>query len=356
MAFKPISEIGEFGLIERLAAIANPTLHNTPGIVEGIGDDCAVYRMGGTTVQVATTDLLVEEVHFDLLTTPMRHLGNKAIAVNVSDVCAMNALPEYALVSIAVPKNVPVEMVEQLYAGMAHAAQQYGVALAGGDTSSSRSGLVISVTMTGQAAEKQLAFRKGAQPGDCICVSGRLGGSAAGLRLLQRERAIMLEQLGRNEPYDKDVMAELRDYTEAIRCHLLPEARIDLVRFFHERQVTPSAMIDISDGLASDLRHICRQSGVGAHLEESRIPVLPEAREIAEELQADALDWALAGGEDYQLLFTLPKAQLETIEENRDISVIGEIRDKSEGLRLTDIFGMTIDLEESGGGYDHFGN
>lgn len=356
MAFKPISEIGEFGLIERLSAIAAPTLGNTPGIIEGIGDDCAVYRTGGPSIQVATTDLLVEHIHFDLLTTPMHHLGSKSISVNVSDVCAMNALPEYALVSIAVPRNMPVEMIEQLYNGMAHAASLYGLAIAGGDTSSSPSGLTISITMIGQTREERLAYRKGARPGDLVCVTGRLGGSAAGLKLLMRERDFMMEMLQNNEPYNKDVMTELKEYAEAIRCHLLPEARTDIVQFFHERGIVPSAMIDVSDGLAADLRHICRRSKVGAHLDESRIPVLPEARAVADEFQDDALGWALAGGEDYQLLFTLPKERYEAIADNRDISTIGEILPQEDGMQLTDIFGMTIDLEDSTGGFDHFGS
>ena len=355
MAFKPISEIGEFGLIERLSAIAAPTLKNTPALIEGIGDDCAVYRTGGPMVQVATTDLLVEQVHFDLLTTPMHHLGSKSISVNVSDVCAMNALPEYALISIAVPGNISVEMVEQLYAGMAHAASRYGLAIAGGDTSSSPAGLTISVTMTGKSSEERITFRKGARPGDMVCVSGTLGGSAAGLKLLMRERDIMLDLLRRNEPCDNSVIAELREYAEAIRCHLLPEARIDLVRFFHETGIVPTAMIDISDGLTADLRHICHRSGVGAHIDEGRIPILSDARTIADELQDDALTWALAGGEDYQLLFTLPKERHDEIAGNREISVIGEILPEEEGMLLTDIFGMTIDLDDSAGGFDHFG-
>lgn len=355
MAYKPISDIGEFGLIERLSAIAAPTLQNTPDMIEGIGDDCAVCRMDEGSVQVATTDLLVEHVHFDLLTTPMHHLGSKAISVNVSDVCAMNALPEYALVSIAVPRKMPVEMVEQLYTGMAHAASQYGLAIAGGDTSSSPSGLTISISMTGRTLENRLTYRKGARPGDLVCVSGTLGGSAAGLKLLMRERDFMIEMLQNNEPYNKELMTELQEYSDVIRCHLLPEARTDLVRFFHERGVVPTAMIDVSDGLTADLRHICQRSGVGAHLEEGKIPVLSGARTVADDLQDDAIAWALAGGEDYQLLFTLPREKYEEISDNRDISVIGEILPIEEGLLLTDIFGMTIDLEESKGGFDHFG-
>lgn len=354
MSFKPISEIGEFGLIERLSAIAAPTLQNTPGIIEGIGDDCAVYRTGEPMLQVATTDLLVELVHFDLLTTPMHHLGSKAISVNVSDICAMNAVPRYALVSIAIPASMSVESIEELYKGMSHAASRYGLALAGGDTSSSPSGLVISVSMTGETTQERITLRQGARPGDMICVTGSLGGSTAGLKVLMRERAVMIELLRNNEPYDKDVMAELSEYTEVIRCHLLPEARLDIVRFFNEREIVPTAMIDLSDGLTSDLRHLCRRSNVGAHIEEGRIPIMAGTRAIADELQDDALSWALSGGEDYQLLFTVPKEQYDDISANRDISVIGTIKPPEEGLQLTDIYGLTIDLESAGSGFDHF--
>jgi thiamine-monophosphate kinase len=354
MSFKPISEIGEFGLIERLSAIAAPSMKNTPGLVEGIGDDCSVYRTGGPVLQVATTDLLVEMVHFDLLTTPMHHLGSKAISVNVSDVCAMNAEPRYALVSIAVPRNVSVEMVEELYRGMAHAASRYRLAIAGGDTSSSPAGLTISVTMIGEASEERLTLRKGAMPGDLVCVTGTLGGSNAGLKVLLRERAMMMEQLRNNEPYNKDVMAELQEYTRAIRHHLLPEARLDTIQYFRDNNIVPTSMIDVSDGLTSDLGHICQRSGVGAHIEEGRIPVHPEARAIADEFQEDALTWALSGGEDYQLLFTVPKVRYDDISQNRDISIIGTITEPEEGLLLTDIYGMTIDLADSGQGFDHF--
>ena len=354
MSFKSISEIGEFGLIERLAAISAPTLRNVPELIEGIGDDCAIWRTGDATLQVATTDLLVEHVHFDLLTTPLHHLGSKAISVNVSDICAMNATPCYALISLAVPSSLPVEMIEELYRGMAHAASLYGVAIAGGDTSSSPSGLTISVSMTGQTTPEKVTLRKGAKPGDLICVTGTLGGSCAGLHLLQRERATMIEQLRNKEPYDKNVMAELQEYAEAIRCHLLPGARTDIIDFFDEEGIVPTSMIDISDGLVADLGHICRRSGVGAHIEESRIPVLSEARAIAEEFQQDVFDWALSGGEDYQLLFTLPKSEYDLVAAHRDITIIGTITEKEEGLLLTDIFGMTIDMAEMKRGFDHF--
>jgi thiamine-monophosphate kinase len=354
MSFRPIFEIGEFGLIERLAAITAHTLKQVPEVLEGIGDDCAVYSTGGNTLQVATADLLVEQVHFDLLTTPLHHLGSKAISVNVSDICAMNAVPRYALISIAVPSNLPAEMLEELYRGISHAASLYGVAIAGGDTSSSPNGLTISVSMTGETTSEQLTLRKGASPGDMICVTGTLGGSAAGLKVLMREKATMLEQLRNKEPYDKNVMAELKEYAEAIRHHLLPGARTDIVEFFAEERIVPTSMIDISDGLLSDLGHLCRRSGVGAHIEESRIPVLPEARAIAEEFQQDVFDWALTGGEDYQLLFTLPKLHYDQVAAHRDITVIGQIIEKEEGMLLTDIFGMSIDMAEMKPGFDHF--
>ncbi|TCD47997.1 thiamine-phosphate kinase [Chlorobium sp. N1] len=353
MAHKTTSDIGEFGLIERISAIVAPTLSASEGLVQGIGDDCAVWRPASGQVEVASTDLLIEQVHFDLLTTPARHLGSKAISVNASDICAMNALPRHALVSIAVPPSLPVEMIEQLYLGMAAAAREYGIAIAGGDTSSSRSGLVISVTVTGEAPEDSLTYRKGAQPGDLVCVTGTLGGSAAGLRVLTREKLIMMEHLENNETYSRNLMADLEEYSGAIQQHLLPLARLDIVDLLHERGASPSAMIDVSDGLGQDLRHICRASGTGALLQENRIPVNSTARLIADELQDDALAWAISGGEDYQLLFTMSKEEYEKISDLRDISVIGAVTPKEEGILLRDIYGITIDLEALPG-FDHF--
>lgn len=289
MPNKAILDIGESGIIERLAKIVEPTLAQSPALLNGIGDDCAVYTLSETTVQVATTDLLAEQVHFDLLTTPLGHLGSKCISVNVSDICAMNALPDYALVSLAVPRSFSVAMIEELYKGMAHAASLYGLAIAGGDTSSSRSGLVITVSMTGHTPAERLCLRKGAGKGELICVSGSLGGAAAGLKVLLREKSIMLEHLAENEPYSRNLMTNLQEYTEAIRRQLLPSARIDMVRFFHETGLTPTAMIDLSDGIGSDLRHLCNSSNCGALIHENRIPVDTEAREIADEMQEDII-------------------------------------------------------------------
>ncbi|MEI8033202.1 MAG: thiamine-phosphate kinase [Chlorobiaceae bacterium] len=353
MPYKAISGIGEFGLIERIAAIAEPTLKAVPDLIAGIGDDCAVYQPSGKLLQVSTTDMLVDQIHFDLLTTPLKHLGSKAISVNVSDICAMNAIPRYALISLAIPSSFSVEMVEELYRGISHAAMEYGVAIAGGDTSSSNSGLVISVSMTGEVSPERLTMRSGAKPGELVCVTGSLGGAAAGLKLLMREKQIMLEHLENNEPYSKSLMADLKEYSEAIGNQLLPVARLDIVRFFREGGIRPSAMIDISDGLASDLRHLCKSSSIGALIHEGRIPIHAATRAIADELQDDAITWALRGGEDYQLLFTLPKEQHAAIADNRDIAIIGETTEKEEGIYLSDIYGMRIDLS-SISGYDHF--
>jgi thiamine-monophosphate kinase len=353
MPYKAISTIGEFGLIDKIAELAEPTLQSVPELLQGIGDDCAVYKPSGKLLQVSTTDLLAEQVHFDLLTTPLKHLGSKAISVNVSDICAMNALPRYALISIAVPASFSVEMIEELYKGMSHAAKEYGLAIAGGDTSASRSGVIISVAMIGEVAGELLTERGGAKPGDLICVTGSLGGAAAGLKLLMREKNIMLEHFENNEPYNKSVMADLKEYSEAIQCQLLPLARLDIVRFLHSRNIRPTSMIDISDGLASELHHICRRSNTGALIHESRIPITPSTRRIADELQDDAITWALTGGEEYQLLFTIPKAKHEVISDNREISVIGEITDPDEGIFISDIYGMQIDLT-SIRGFDHF--
>ncbi len=353
MPYRAISGIGEFGLIDKIASLAEPTLSAVPELLMGIGDDCAVYEPSKEVLQVATCDMLVDQVHFDLLTTPMNLLGSKAISVNVSDICAINAIPRYALISLAVPSSLSVEMIEELYRGMSHAAREYGLALAGGDTSSSKSGLIISVSMIGEVSENMLTKRSGARPGELICVSGFLGGSAAGLKLLVREKEIMLEHIENNEPYNKSVMADLKEYGEAIQDHLLPIARLDMVRLFHSKNICPSSMIDISDGLSPELQHICKVSNIGALIDENRIPIRALTRRIADELQDDALSWALTGGEDYQLLFTIPKDEYRKIADSKEISVIGETTDAESGLLLRDMYGMTIDLA-SVKGFDHF--
>ncbi len=353
MPYKAISGIGEFGLIDRISALVEPTLLAVPELLTGIGDDCAVFQPSAKLLQVSTTDMLVEQVHFDLLTTPLKHLGSKAISVNVSDICAMNATPRYALIALALPASFPITMIEELYIGMSHAAKEYGIAIAGGDTSSSQSGLVISVTMIGEVSPEQITHRSGAKPGDLLCVTGSLGGAAAGLQLLTREKEIMLNHIENNEPYTKSAISDLKEYSEAIQQQLLPLARIDIIRYFHSKNIYPSSMIDISDGLSSDLQHICRQSKTGALIRENSIPIASSTRRIADEMQDDALTWALTGGEDYQLLFTISKEKYKDIKENKNISVIGEITDLEAGVHLVDIYGMNINLAAIRG-FDHF--
>ncbi len=354
MSYKTIADIGELGLIDRIASIVEPTLEAAPSLVKGIGDDCAVYEISPSVLQVSTTDLLLEHVHFDLLTTPLHHLGSKAISVNVSDICAMNARPRYALISIALPPKTPEKLVEMVYSGMSETARMYRTALAGGDSSASTNGIILSVTLTGDCTKETITYRTGAHPGDMICVTGALGGSAAGLRVLMREKAIMMEQLKEDEAADRNVMNHLGDYTEAIRQHLLPAARVDIIDYFSQHAITPSSMIDISDGLASDLAHICRCSGVGAEIEESRLPIHAETRRIADEFQEDPIAYALAGGEDYQLLFTLPTERFADIASHPDITVIGKITAEHEVLLLRDIDGREKELHAFSG-YDHFG-
>uniref|UniRef100_Q3ARA0 Thiamine-monophosphate kinase n=1 Tax=Chlorobium chlorochromatii (strain CaD3) TaxID=340177 RepID=Q3ARA0_CHLCH len=344
---------GEFTLIDTIAHLVQPTLANAPTLLQGIGDDCAIMQPTAGMVEVATTDLLVESVHFDLLTTPLSHLGSKAISVNVSDICAMNALPRYALVSLALPPTFSKKMVEELYGGMVHAAQAYGIAIAGGDTSASRSGLMISITAIGEALPTQLTRRSGAQLDDLLCVTGTLGGSMAGLKLLMREKEIMLEHLRNNEPVNRNLLADLDEYRELMQRHLLPTARLDVVRLFHRLGIQPTAMIDISDGLSSEVQHICRHSNCGALLHESRIPIHATTRQLADEMQEEPLTWALTGGEEYQLLFTLPEATYQQLAHERDIHVIGTITPTNEGMVLEEMFGIRIDLTTIHG-FDHF--
>jgi thiamine-monophosphate kinase len=354
MSFTRVSEIGEFGLIERLHQIVQPTEKELATLKKGIGDDCAVIDLQNGKYQVISTDLLLEHIHFDLLTTPLEHLGAKAISVNVSDICAMNAMPLYATVSVALSEKISVEMMSALYKGMKEAAEQYHIAIVGGDTSASTAGLVISVTVVGEVEKEKLTYRHGACVGDLICVTGDVGRSYSGLKVLMRERELMLQFLAENPDQPKEsYKPDLTEYQKAIEKHLLPKARLDMVRLFAQLHLVPTAMIDISDGLGSEIKHICQQSGVGALIEESRIPILAEVREIASEFEDDALTYALFGGEDYELCFTIKPSDFPKIETIKDISVIGKIQPKDFGIKLRDIYGHEEDLSQYSG-FEHF--
>lgn len=317
-----ISSLGEFGLIEHLTK--NIEFQNASTIL-GVGDDAGVIDHFGRQT-VITTDLLMEGVHFDLMYTPLKHLGYKSVVVNVSDIYAMNATPTQITVSIAVSNRFSVEALDELYEGIYAACEEYGVDLIGGDTTSSPKGLVISVTAIGEVAPDTFVKRSGAQVNDLICVSGYLGGAYLGLLLLEREKKIFLETKG--------VQPDLENRSYIVGRLLKPEARKDIIDFFRNVQLTPTAMMDISDGLSSEVLHICKQSEVGAVLYEDKIPVHPDAKEFAYKLELDPTACALSGGEDYELVFTISQADYEKVKEVNGISVIGYITDAKEGATI----------------------
>ncbi len=354
MSFTRISEIGEFALIDRLATLIQQTESQLSTLKKGIGDDCAVIELPNGKLQVISTDLLIEQIHFDLLTTPLEHLGAKAISVNVSDICAMNAKPLYATMSIGLSNNISVEMVEQIYDGAARVAKQYGVAIVGGDTSASITGLVISVTIVGEVDADKITYRSGAKSGDFICITGDVGRSFAGLKVLMRERQVMLETFAENPDMDKSTYkADLSEYQKVIEKHLLPKARVDVVKFFHEAGIVPTSMIDVSDGVSSELKHLCRHSHTGALIEESKLPILSETREVSDEFEDDGTTYALFGGEDYELLFTLSPKDLDKLSAFKDVHIIGKMLDASNGIKMRDLFGTDIDLQNTSG-FQHF--
>ncbi len=313
----PISELGEFGLIELLTKKVELT---QPSTKLGIKDDAAIMNYGGEDT-VVSTDLLVEGVHFDLAYVPLKHLGYKAVSVNASDIYAMNARPQQITVSIALSNRFPVEAVEELYEGIDLACKHYGIDLVGGDTSSSRSGLMISVTVIGSAPSEKIVRRGTAKPNDLICVSGDLGGAYAGLQLLEREKMIFKET---------GTQPTLDGWDYIIARQLKPEARKDIFEFLEEKRVVPTSMIDISDGLSSELLHISKQSGAGVKVFEEKVPVDAMTEKMAEELNLDATTFAMNGGEDYELLFTIDQKDYETVAEYAGISVIGHVMESEE--------------------------
>lgn len=322
---KPVSELdelGEFGLIKHLTD--NIELQNKSSI-KGVGDDAAVIKYDNKQT-VVTTDLLVEGVHFDLLYTPLKHLGYKAVTVNLSDVYAMNAQPKQITVSLAVSNRISIEALEDLYEGMLLACNVYGVDLVGGDTTSSTSGLIISITALGEADEKELVYRDGAKENDLICVSGDLGGAFMGLQLLEREKQIYNE--------NPKVQPDFSGYDYVLERQLKPEPRKDVIDMFKEIGVKPTAMIDVSDGLSSDLIHICQQSNVGCTIYEDKIPLDHTTVNVAEEMKLDPTVCALNGGEDYELLFTISLDDYEKIKEQQRVAVIGHITSDKEVYQI----------------------
>lgn len=322
MARTELSDLGEFGLIDFLTK--DIELKNKSSI-KGVGDDAAVIDHGNKKT-VMSTDLLVEGIHFDLIYTPLKHLGYKAVVVNLSDIYAMNARPTQITVSLAISNRFSVEAVNELYQGIHLACEIYGVDLVGGDTTSSLKGLTISVTALGEADEDKIVYRDSANVGDLLCVTGFLGGAYVGLQLLEREKQIYLE----NPKMQPDL--ESKDYI--VGRLLKPEARKDIYEFFQKTDLTPTSMIDISDGLSSDLLHICRLSDVGAYVEEKNLPIAQETSVKAMDFQLPPTTCALHGGEDYELLFTIKPEDAEKIKYMMDIRIIGEIIKPEDGINL----------------------
>ncbi|GFD95049.1 thiamine-monophosphate kinase [Alteromonas sp. KUL156] len=331
-----LAELGEFGLINHLTKHFKMYHSST---VKGVGDDAAVINTSDKET-VITTDLLVEGVHFDLSYMPLKHLGYKAVMVNLSDVYAMNANAEQITVSIAVSNRFPLEAIEELYAGIQLACDTYKVDLVGGDTTSSTRGILISVTAIGAANKEKIVYRNGAKPTDLIVVSGDLGGAYLGLQVLEREKQVF-QVNPQNQP-------DLDKYTYIIERQLKPEARKDIPKLLEELEVKPTSMIDISDGLSSEIMHICTQSKTGCKIYEDKLPLDPQVISTSEEFNMDSTMIALSGGEDYELLFTVSIADYDKIKGNPNLTVIGHITEENEGINLVTRANQEIELKAQG--------
>ncbi len=331
-----ISSLGEFGLIDHLTK-NNETMQAST--IESVGDDAAVIDQFGRQT-VITTDMLVEGVHFDLMYTPLKHLGYKAVAVNLSDICAMFATPTHITLSIGISNRFSVEALEEFYDGVYAACSKYNVDLIGGDTTTSHKGFIISITAIGEVAPGKFVTRRGAQANDLICVTGDLGAAYLGLQLLEREKQVYLE--------DKNMQPDLKDHDYILGRILKPEPRLDIVEWLQENKITPTSMIDISDGLSSELLHICTKSGVGCVLYEDKIPVSDEAKQMGMQFNIPTTTCALSGGEDYELLFTVKQDDYEKIAKNNNIAVIGYITPLEEGTNMVTPSGKKHQLVAQG--------
>ncbi|WP_438977604.1 thiamine-phosphate kinase [Polaribacter sp.] len=331
-----LAELGEFGLINHITKYFKIENSST---IKAIGDDAAVLDASEKQTLV-TTDLLIEGVHFDLSYMPLKHLGYKAVMVNLSDVYAMNGTAEQITVSIAVSNRFPLEAIEELYAGIQLACDTYKVDLVGGDTTSSTKGILISVTAIGKANKDEVVYRNGAKPTDLIVVTGDLGAAYLGLQVLEREKQVF--QVDPNNQPDLDA------YTYLIERQLKPEARKDISGLLKELDVKPTSMIDISDGVSSELFHICTQSKVGCKIYEDKLPLDPQVISTCEEFELDSTMVALSGGEDYELLFTVPISDFDKIKGNPNFSIIGHITEENQGLQLITRANQEIELKAQG--------
>lgn len=339
--FTPLSQLGEFGFIDRIAKDFEP---RNKEVLAGIGDDAAVVSISEDEVHVISTDLLVEGVHFDLSYVPLKHLGYKSVVVNLSDVYAMNCKPFGITVSIAMSNRFTVEAMDAFYAGVRQACQNYGVDLLGGDTSSTHSGLTISVTAMGRGKKDDIVYRSGAKINDLICLSGDVGGAYAGLQVLNREKSVFLT--------NPEIQPDLSGFDYVLERQLKPEAREDVITHLSEAGVRPNSMIDVSDGLASDLKHICRASKVGATIYEEKMMIDHQVHLVSDDFKIPALTMALNGGEDYELLFTVSLDDFDKVSMVKDVLVIGHIEDESIGVNIVTQAGGSYELESQG--WNHF--
>ena len=331
-----LAELGEFGLIARLTEKIQ--LKNT-STLKGVGDDAAVLSYPDKKI-VVTTDLLTEGIHFNLMYVPLKHLGYKAVVVNLSDIFAMNATPRQITVSIAISSKFSLAAIEELYSGIHLACEKYGIDLIGGDTTSSLTGLTISITAIGEANEDELVYRSGAQSTDLVCVTGDLGGAYMGLQLLERENEVF--------KVNPNQQPQFEGYDYILERQLKPEARGDIKELLKTLNIKPTSMIDISDGLSSEVLHLCKASKVGCSIYEEKIPLDLQTKEFAEELSINPLVAALNGGEDYELLFTVPLASYDLIKKEFDITIIGHITPEVEGANLITSGGSVIPLQAQG--------
>jgi len=330
-----LSSLGEFGLISQLTENFK---NNQKTTKKGIGDDAAVLKISNQIL--VSTDLLIEGVHFDLSYMPLKHLGYKAVVVNLSDIYAMNGVATQITVSIAVSNRFSLEAIEELYSGIQHACNTYNVDLIGGDTTSSTKGLLISVTAIGEAKKEAITYRHGAKESDLLVVSGDLGAAYLGLQVLEREKQVFQA--------NPNAQPDLENYTYLVERQLKPEARKDIVSLLKELNVKPTSMIDISDGLSSEIIHLCKQSNVGCDLYENKIPLDPQVISTCEEFNIDSTTVALSGGEDYELLFTISQLDYDKIKANPNLTVIGHITDANSGIHLVTRANQKIKLTAQG--------
>ena len=336
-----LSNLGEFGLIEHLTKDLALTQASS---IKGVGDDAAVIRISDEESLLISTDMLIEGIHFNLMYMPLKHLGYKAVAVNVSDICAMNGKAEQITVSLAVSNRFPVEALEELYSGIKAACTFYGVDLVGGDTTSSTSGLVISVSVLGRAKNSEITYRNGAKEYDLLVVTGDLGAAYMGLQVLEREKEVFTA--------NPDIQPDLDGHDYIIERQLKPEARKDIIGFLKELDVVPTSMIDISDGLASEILHLCKASNVGCHIYDDKLPIDAKTSMTAIDFNLDPGTCALNGGEDYELLLTIKQSDLDKIKGNPHMTIIGHMTHPQDGIYFIDKNGSAVELKAQG--WNHF--